>query len=408
MSTTVANFAAPDIQYRSAAVVKNSRITSIDLLRGIVMIIMALDHTRDYFHADAFLFDPTDLSKTNVLLFLTRWITHFCAPVFVMLSGLSAYLSAQKKNRTTAGNFYIKRGLWLILVEVTVVTFGLTFNPNFNFIILQVIWAIGCSMVLLGLLMRFSYRAIFIVGLVLLFGHNLTDYMPVNAQTAAGVTLTALLTSRGAVVPLGNNHFIGVFYAVLPWTGIMFLGFSMGRWYATGYVAALRKGNLLISGALLTLMYVVLRFARGYGDPVIWENGEHAIYSFLNTSKYPPSLQYSGMTLGPALLLLAAWDNLRSGWSRFVSVYGRVPFFYYILHFYLLHTLLVFVFFGAGFTSEQIIVPESIFAFRPPDFGYSLAVVYLVWLAVVLALYLPCRCFYKYKLSHTQWWLKYV
>jgi uncharacterized membrane protein len=320
------------------AVHDHNRIAGIDVLRGLVMIIMALDHTRDFFHITALTADPLDPSTTTPALFFTRWITHFCAPIFVMLSGLSAYLSAQKKNRTTAGNFYIKRGLWLILVEVTVVTFGLTFNPNFNFIILQVIWAIGCSMVLLGLLMRFSYKAILIVSVLLFFGHNLTDYLPVNGETAAGITLTALLTSRGSVVPLGNNHVIGVFYAILPWTGIMFLGFSMGRWYAAGYVAALRKRNLLIAGALLTLMYVVLRFARGYGDPEIWENGGHAIYSFLDTSKYPPSLQYSGMTLGPALLLLAAWDNLQTGWSRVVSVYGRVPFFYYILHFYLLHT----------------------------------------------------------------------
>ena len=388
--------------------VQANRVAGIDVLRGVVMIIMALDHTRDFFHVTALTADPLDPSTTTPALFFTRWITHFCAPVFVMLSGLSAYLSAQQKNKTAAGNFYIKRGLWLILVEVTVVTFGLTFNPGFNFIILQVIWAIGCSMVLLGLLMRFSYTLILVVGVVLFLGHNVTDYMLADARTTAGITMTALFTSRGAVVPLGSNHFIGVFYAVLPWTGIMFLGFSMGRWYAKDYTAARRKRNLVIAGTLLTLLYIVLRFAKAYGDPGVWDNGEHPVYSFLNTSKSPPSLQYAGMTLGPALLLLAAWDNLQTGWSRFVTVYGRVPFFYYILHFYLLHTLLIIAFFMAGFGTDKIIIPESIFAFRPPDFGYSLAVVYVIWLAVVLALYLPCKWFYRYKLQHTQWWLKYV
>ncbi|MCW3113671.1 MAG: hypothetical protein JWR18_2067 [Segetibacter sp.] len=385
-----------------------NRIVTIDILRGLVMIIMALDHTRDFFHNTAMTADPLDPATTTPMLYFTRWITHYCAPTFVFLSGLSAYLSSRSKSLNEASSFLLKRGLWLIIVEVTLVTFGLTFNPFYNFIILQVIWAIGVSMVLLGLFVRTSYKVVLAIGLLLVFAHNSFDYITLPKTGATTIITTVLMTARGAAFPIDKSHFIGAFYAVLPWTGLMFLGYSIGPWFKKDFPAERRKKLLLITGSALVVLFIVLRFARGYGDPGAWKPGEHSIFSFLDTSKYPPSLQYTCMTIGPSLLLLAFFENFQSAFTRVVSVYGRVPFFYYILHFYILHTLLVILFYATGHTSAQIFDPQSIFAFRPVNFGYGLPVVYLIWLSVVAVLYLPAKWFNHYKMTHQQWWLSYL
>ena len=382
------------------------RIASIDILRGLVMIIMALDHTRDFFHITAFTADPLDAGTTTTALYFTRWITHFCAPVFVFLSGLSAYLSSRNKTKSQASGFLIKRGLWLILVEVTLVTFGLTFNPFFNFFVLQVIWAIGSSMVILGLLVRVSYRFVLIAGIVLFFGHNIVDYFNLPQSGVTGNLWAIFLTSSGKAIPLDSSHFVGVFYAILPWTGVMLLGFGLGKLFQKEFPAEKRKRLLLIMGSVLIVLFISLRFVKGYGNPGVWDGKN--LFTFLNTSKYPPSLQYCCMTLGPAFIFLALTENIRAGWGKVVSVYGRVPFFYYILHFYLIHTLTVVVFFATGHTSEQINDPASLFLFRPANFGYSLWMVYAIWISVVASLYLPCRWFNQYKMQHHQWWLRYV
>ena len=382
------------------------RINSIDILRGIVMIIMALDHTRDFFHVTAMTDDPLNPATTTPALFFTRWITHFCAPTFVFLSGVSAYLSGRNKTKAEASTFLIKRGLWLVLVEITLVTLGLTFNPFYNFFILQVIWAIGWSMVLLGLLVRASYYAIFITGTILFFGHNILDYLQLPASGIAGNLWSILLTSRGMVIPLDSSHFIGVFYAILPWTGIMLLGYSLGVWFHREFSAEKRKKFLLATGFSLVLLFIVLRVLKGYGDPGAWDG--KSIFSFLNTNKYPPSLQYSSMTLGPALLVLALTENIKAGWTKVVSVYGKVPFFYYVIHFYLIHTLCVIVFFATGHTASQIVDNQTPFLFRPQTFGFNLWIVYGVWIFVVSVLYLPCKWFSNYKMQHRRWWLSYV
>ena len=385
--------------------VPSYRVASIDILRGLIMIIMALDHTRDFFHATALTADPLNGATTTMPLFFTRWITHFCAPGFVFLSGLSAWLSSKKKSKADASLFLMKRGAWLILAEVTLVTFGLTFNPFFNLIILQVIWAIGWSMIVLGLLMRISNRVVLIAGIILVFGHNILDYL-VMPTGNAGYVLATLFTSRVAFIPLDSSHAIGIFYAILPWTGLMLLGYSIGNWYQKDFPAAKRRKLLMISGIFVTVLFIGLRLIRGYGDPGAWDG--NTFYSFLNTSKYPPSLQYSCMTLGPLLILLSVLENVRAGWSKVVSVYGRVPFFYFIVHFYLLHVLLIIVFFASGHTVVEISDPRSPFMFRPAQFGYSLGTVYLIWIALVAVLYYPCRWFNKIKQEHSHWWLKYL
>ena len=387
---------------------KPYRIASIDILRGIVMIIMALDHTRDFFHATAMTANPLDPETSTIPLYFTRWITHFCAPIFVFLSGLSAYLSAGKKTNKEASNFLIKRGLWLIIAEITLVTLGLSFNPIFSMLILQVIWAIGASMVLLGLLSKVSYKLILIIGVMLVAGHNALDYATLPQGGISGNLIALFFTARGFVIPIGHEHFIAIFYAALPWTGIMFIGFSMGVWFKKEVDPKKRKKLLLGTGVVMIIVFIVSRSLQGYGDPGRWRNGANSFLSFLDTSKYPPSLQYTCMTIGPALLFMAFIENVKAGWAKVATIYGRTPFFYYILHFYILHTLLVIFFFASGRGVGEIVTPNSPFLFRPTNFGYSLPIVYVIWLSVVTVLYLPCRWFDHYKQTHQQWWLKYI
>jgi len=387
------------------------RIASIDILRGIIMIIMALDHTRDFFHQTAITADPLDLASTTPWLYFTRWVTHYCAPLFVFLSGISAYLAAQRRTPRQASLFLIKRGLWLVLAEITLVTLGLTFNPFYNFIILQVIWAIGWSMVILGLLSRMGFKVVLITGLVLFFGHNLSNYASLPATGTTGILWSVLLTSPGIVAPLDASHFVGIFYAILPWTGVMLLGYCTGYLYTQAYPAEKRKHVLLSAGFFLVALFVSLRIINIYGNPLPWKPQQDflsTLLAFLNTSKYPPSLQYLCMTIGPGLITLPLLENTKAGWTRIAGVYGSVPFFYYLLHFYLLHSLLVIVFFLSGHTATQIADPASIFFFRPAQFGYGLPFVYTVWIGVVILLYFPCRWFRQYKKQHTHWWLSYI
>ena len=377
------------------------------------MVIMALDHTRDFFHdSGSMMSDPMDPATTNVFLYFTRWITHFCAPVFVFLSGISAYLASKSKPANLAGNFLIKRGIWLLFVEVILITFGLTFNPFFNFIILQVIWSIGWSMILLGILSKVSNRLVTVVGILLFFGHNILDYISLPTfSSLSGQLISILFTTSTKVIPIGSEHYLGTFYSILPWTGAMFIGFSIGRWFDGDFDAKKRKQYLLYSGLGLFLSFLLLRYFNLYGNPTpraihpeMLKNG----FDFFNVSKYPPSLQYYGMTLGPALMLLAGIENLENGFSRIMMVYGKVPFFYYVLHFYLIHIILVVFFFATGYSTDQIVTPQSPFLFRPNDFGYKLPIVYSIWLGVVALLYRPCIWFQNHKATHLQWWLKYL
>ena len=392
------------------------RIESIDVLRGIVMIIMALDHVRDYFHIGANLDDPLNLATTTPALYATRWITHFCAPIFVFLSGTSIYLQSLRKTKKELGIFLLKRGLWLIFAEWVIVAFAWTFNPNFNVIPFQVIWAIGISMVVLGLLIliRIPYKAIFILGLVLVVGHNLLDI----PEAAPGFKADFWwdLFHHGVFRPyaFAPNHYVMLVYPFPAWTGLMMLGYCTGVFFTPKFSMDKRRKILTRIGIGLILFFVALRFSNVYGDPVDWTNQKNGFYtflSFMHVDKYPPSLLYLCITIGPALLLLAFMEKFKNRFTDVMVVYGRTAFFYYILHIYLIHLLAAICFFARGhsWADAANVGRQFPFLFVAPGEGYGLAIVYLVWAAVVIALYPLCKWYDKYKTSHKEkWWLSYL
>ncbi len=390
-----------------------SRIQSLDILRGAVMIIMALDHVRDFFHAQAFTDSPTNLETTTPILFFTRWITHYCAPVFVFLAGTSAFLMGQRRTKPQLSMFLITRGLWLVFVEVAIISLGWTFDPLYHIFILQVIWAIGVSMIILGILVRFPFAVVLSFGLIVVLGHNLLDYAEAERNGQVGVLWELAHQAFFRYFPLSEDRGILVVYSFLPWTGIMALGYCFGKLFRNEVSSVARRKILIGLGSGLILLFILLRFINAYGDPSPWSpqsrGGVYSFLSFLNVNKYPPSLMFTCMTLGPAMLLLALLENVRvSRMGNFLRTYGRVPFFYYVLHFYLIHIFCVIAFYATGNTSAQIHDPNSPFLFRPADWGFGLPVVYLVWLATVLLLYPLCRWFERLKARRKDWWLSYL
>ena len=387
------------------------RVNSIDILRGIVMVIMALDHVRDFFHDQAFIANPTDPATATPAIFFTRWITHYCAPVFVFLAGTSAYLSGLKRTKRELSSFLLKRGFWLVLVEVFIVSLGITFNPLYNIVFLQVIWAIGISMIFLGLFIWLPFKAILLIGLIIVFGHNLLDALEAERNQQVGFWWDLIHHGSFAIYPVTENHVVALLYPFMPWVGVMMLGYCFGRLYRMDFDPVARKKWLIYIGVTTIIVFVVVRLINQYGDPSPWmqqKNSWRTFLSFLNVTKYPPSLTFTSMTLGPAILLLAFIEQISNVVTRFFATFGRVPFFYYVIHFYLIHALCVMVFFLSGYTTDQIVTPQFPFLFRPPTFGFDLWVVYLVWILVIAIMYPLVRWFNRYKMTNTQWWVSYV
>lgn len=402
---------SPDSTIPGSSSLLRYRIRSIDLYRGIIMIIMALDHVRDYFHLEAFQFDPQDLSKTNGLLFFTRWITNLCAPTFVLLAGTSAFISGQKKSKPELSNFLLKRGLWLIFLELSFVNLGWTFNPSLPTLPLGPIWALGISMVFLSFLIYLPMNWMMIISLILVFGHNLLDGIQVP-----GSGLNAILWS---IIHVPGNFTIGketfsLGYPAIPWIGLMPLGYALGTIYTKAYDPKKRKKILIYLGLGTLTLFLVLKGINLYGDPLPWSiqtQWNFTLMSFFKVTKYPPSLLYLLITLSPGFFFLAYSENIKGKLVNFLSVYGRVPMFYYILHIYLIHLLAMLasgIFTPVGFSSW--ILPQPLFmGVQLPGYGFSLGVVYLVWIFVVLSLYPLCIRFDAYKQSHKNlWWLGYI
>jgi uncharacterized membrane protein len=350
-----------------------ARLDSIDVLRGLVMVVMALDHVRDYFSNAKF--DPTDLSRTTAAYFLTRFVTHFCAPVFVFLAGTGAFLAGERgKSRKDLSIFLLTRGLWLVLLELTVMSYGWRFDFDVHVLRALVIWAIGWSMVVLAALVWLPRAAVLVFGLSMIATHNAFDGL-------RGGVLWNILHVQG-MVEYAPGWRLFVFYPLVPWIGVMAAGFAFGAWSGN-------RARIRWLGLGCCALFVLLRLRNGYGDPAPWSSQPGALFtlfSFVNCTKYPPSLDYLLMTLGPALVLLSFLPGTARGILKPFVVYGRVPLFYYVLHIPLIHLLAVFA----------------------RDEGYGLPVVYGVWLFVVALLYFPCLKWSELKRRNKSAWLSYL
>jgi uncharacterized membrane protein len=383
-----------------------ARLAGVDILRGLVMVIMALDHTRDFFSNATF--DPTDLSQTTPWLFFTRWITHFCAPIFVFLAGSGAYLSLTRgKTKTDLTTFLFTRGLWLVFLEILVISpLGWSFSLSFAFTRLQVIWVIGVSMVLLsGLILLLSSRAIGSIGIVLIVLHNLFDGAHA-AWFGAAAGVWKVLHQLSLFQPW-PHLIVASLYPLIPWIGVMMLGYAAGELLTLPEV--LRRRILLWTSGAMIALFIVLRATNLYGDPSPWSLQPNPIYtlmSFVRCTKYPPSLLYLLMTLGPALLLLALLDRAGSKIWKGFREFGRVPLFYYLLHLPLLHGLAV-LFSLVSYGSAAWLFQDTMGAKGsahplPHGYGYGLPIVYAVWFSSVLLLHPLCRWFGGVKKNRKQ------
>jgi uncharacterized membrane protein len=391
------------------------RVESVDVLRGLVMVIMALDHTREFF--SNYGGNPTDAATATGIIFFTRWITHLCAPTFVFLAGTSIYLQSLRKPRPQLARFLITRGFWLMALELVVVSSMLTFHPSTHFLMLQVIWVTGLSMIVMAALIYLPLWAVGSFGAALIVAHNAFDWVNPAAMGPVAGTFWRLLHVPGLLAPPASGNLWLNLYPLIPWPGIMAVGFAFGA--LLQWPPAQRRGAILGLAAASLLVFALVRWTNLYGDPVPWKHqasGERTFMSFIDVQKYPPSLLFVLVTLGVSLCLMAAFDAWQSRDNfrpvrSILSVYGRVPFFYYVLHFTTIHlaALLTTAALGLDWRWWLRLAPiGGIFAGQPAGYGFSLPIVYLVWLAIVAFCYFPCRWFAGVKQRNKSPWLSYL
>jgi uncharacterized membrane protein len=383
------------------------RLDGVDCLRGLVMVLMALDHARDFYYPRS---EPTDLTTAEPLLFFTRWITHYCAPTFILLAGVGASLSRQRgKAVPELAWFLLTRGLWLIVLELTLVRWGWTFSLDYTVLWVQVFWALGWGMIVLAGLIWLPTSMIVGFGAALIVFHNLFDRFTAADAGETWGWLWAVLHVPTELQRWDGGKFLPG-YPLIPWVGVMAVGYGVGELYRLE--PRRRRVELLGLGLTLTVLFVALRLTNLYGDPRPWEFQERGpaltACSFLNCHKYPPSLLYLLMTLGPAIVFLGVAEGGATGpLDRFVTVFGRVPLFYYLLHMPLIQ-------FTAG-VCLYLKYGDVIWTYRPggggempPDFGFGLTGTYVAWVLVVLALYPVCHWFAGVKRRHPGGWLSYL
>jgi uncharacterized membrane protein len=386
------------------------RLTSIDMLRGLVMVVMAIDHTRDFVHSAAMNFPPEDLARTTPVIFLTRWITHLCAPAFMFCAGLGAWLRLERGGTLgELSRFLALRGFWLILLELTVVHFGFFLSMDYRMVFLLVFWALGMCMLALAALVHLPYRVLLAFSLAMIALHNLADGVR-SASFGALAWLWQVLHEQGLLL---RSPAVILAYPLVPWLGVMALGFCFGRLYR---LPAERRGPLLIRlGLVLSAAFVALRAWNVYGDPRPWGLHERpmlTLLSFLNATKYPPSLAFLLMTLGPAIALLGWLERFRPSDRHPLVVFGRVPLFYFVLHIPLIHaTARAMTWLRYGVVPFLFLPPPTVGTPRdafPTDYGWSLWTVYAVTAAVVAALYPLCSWFARLKRRRPGGWLSYL
>jgi uncharacterized membrane protein len=389
----------------------NTRIQAVDALRGLVMVIMALDHVRDFFHSGAMSFQPEDLNRTTTALFFTRWITHLCAPTFAFLAGVGAFLWCRRgRNIGQLSRFLWTRGLWLVLLDLTVVRFAMFFSLISGPVILSVLWALGWSMVVLAILVRMPARIVGVFCVAVILFHNLADPVPAAAFGRAA-WIWNILHETG-VIPLHGTVVITA-YPLLPWMAVMAAGFCFGRIMVVDRQR--RRTWLFRIGTGLILAFAILRWLNIYGDPQPWSvqpTLAKTVLAFLRTTKYPPSLEFLLMTLGPALVIWAWLERVQLSKCNPLIVFGRVPLFYFIVHLYVIHALtflFALVSYGTvGFLRNPLPSLGGSAALYPSGYGYDLTVVYVVWLLVVALMYPPCLFFARLKDRRRERWLSYV
>jgi uncharacterized membrane protein len=384
---------------------KPARLDSVDLLRGIAMVLMALDHVRDFFHSARF--DPLDLTQTSTLLFMTRWVTHHCAPTFVFLAGTGAFLSLGRgRSKSDLTRFLLSRGLWLVFLEVTAVRFGWLFNVDYSFSFGQVIWAIGWSMIALAGLIHLPRLALVIVALGMIVFHNAFD--GVTAASFGNLGWLWQILHIQSPILYAPEHTFWVIYPLIPWIGVMAAGSLLGP--ILQFDERKRRKTLLLLGLGIIATFIVVRATNLYGDPSPWTSQSdivRTLLSFINTTKYPPSLLYLCMTIGPAIAVLPLFERWKGKAADFFIVFGRVPLFYYVLHIPLIHILAVLAAVAGGFPVGFL------FSNVPPgtwdnSYGFSLPIVYLVWVGVIFVLYAPCAWFARVKKRRRDVWLSYL
>ncbi len=410
--------ATPTVEYSPQ---RRARVDSVDLLRGVIMVIMMLDHTRDFVHFQVPLFDPTDVSKTYPLLFFTRWITHFCAPLFVFLAGTGAYFQELRgKPKGELSKFLITRGIWFIVLELTVLRVIIFFNFDYPAVagFLQVIWAIGWSMIVLAAVIHLPMRAILALSLAMIFLHDTLDGIKVTNWNGPGTpvpgfgaSLWHVLHAPGLIFPLGfPGPAVLVLYPLIPWIAVMAAGYTFGSLYRLDQEERWRI--LIRLGTAITLGFIVLRAINIYGDPAPWsvQSGTvKTVLSFLALSKYPPSLLYLMMTLGPAMLFLAWFEGRKPGrLGQIFIVYGRVPLFFYLLQWITTHTLALVAGRIAGKPTDYLFNDVAFSPPWPPGSGFGLGMVYALWILGVILLYPLCRWYAGVKARRHDWWLSYL
>jgi uncharacterized membrane protein len=389
----------------------SSRVQAVDIIRGLVMVIMALDHTRDFVHAAAMAFPPENLRQATAAIFLTRWITHFCAPVFMFSAGMGAFLRLERGGtRAELSRFLWTRGFWLVVLEFTIVRAGFFFDLGSAPLILLVFWALGMSMIALAVLVHLPYRLLLGLSIAMIALHNLFDGVK-SAQFGAYAWVWQILHAQ-ELLRVGPPPVI-VAYPLVPWIGVMAAGYCCGRVYRL--TPERRRAVLLRLGLALTAAFVVIRAVNGYGDPRPWTPQASPLFtglSFLNTTKYPPSLAFLLMTLGPALILLALVDGVRVGQRHPLLVFGRVPLFYFVLHIPLIHVMAIVLAWARYGAAPFLLMPPPTFGTPrtvfPPDYGWDLWVVYAMWALVVVTLYPVCLWFMRLKARRRDWWLSYL
>jgi uncharacterized membrane protein len=381
------------------------RIQSIDFARGLVMVIMALDHVRDLMHTDAFTQDPTDLNTTTPILFFTRWITHLCAPTFVFLSGVSVFMSLESsKNLAEVRSFLFKRGLWLLFLEVTVVNFGIWFDIHFQTIMFQVIGAIGFGFIVIGFLLKFSTSGIGRVGFFLLLLYPLLALVPFSD----GIRNSLGILFFPALIPVGAKFTFFMSYPPIPWLAIMMLGFGFGP----VFLDKSSKSLFLKYGLISLGLFSVVRLVNIYGDPALWSVQKNAVYtllSFFNVSKYPPSPLYVFVTLGVIFLKMWWAEGRNNKLIEIMKIYGKVPLFYYLIHWYVVHLTMFAIVFVKGYKVSDLVFGPFKFGRPESGGGVSLSYVYLIWLVIVILMYPLCKWYGTYKEANkSKTWLRYL